>query len=403
MKKKRITLFRIIARNLLRNGFRTGAMFLLVFMLSATLYGTTFVAEGLKSGLQSTMKQVNADILIVPGEYIGGIRSALYQGEPVTVTFSEDITKEVSQIKGIESVATQLFLATLNEGCCEGGSAQLIAYDRDAEMVEPWLDDEVSPYLDLYEVVVGNNMKFEVGDTATFFGIEFKVVGKLAKTGMGYDQSAFITQETAYALSQTAIAKNYFNFSEGKCAISTLQIKVDPHYSADIVAKKIRKSLQGKSVIVYTTQEFVEETKERIEMFETASDILLFLLFVVAVFAFILVFGITLNERQKEFGILASIGGTKIQTTRIILGEALCIVLIGSLSGLLFGEVLVYAGQQWLKNTCGLPVLYPDFSKQGILAGKTILAAVGSGVIAAAFSSFRMNVTQPYLLIKENE
>lgn len=403
MRRKRITLKKIITRNLSQNGFRTGAMLLLVFLLSATLYGTTFVAESLKSGLQSTIKQVNADILIVPGNYIGGIKSALFQGEPVTITFSEDITKEVSQIRGVGSVSTQFFLTTLNAGCCDGGSAQLIAYDTKEDIVEPWIDDSISPYIGLYNVVVGSDMEFEVGGKATFFGEEFNVAGKLNKTGMGYDKSAFITKETARALSQNSIARSYFSFDGDNCAVSTLQIKVEKPWSADDTAREIRKELQGKSVIVYTTEEFVQETEDSIKMFEMASNILLFLLFLVAIFSFILVFGITINERQKEFGILASIGGTKLQATGIILGEALCIVLLGSLLGIIFGESLVYAGRQWLKNTCGLPVLYPGFSQQGFLAARTMIIAGGSGVIAAMLSAVRMNITQPYLLIKENE
>lgn len=403
MKRKGIALRHIVARNLTQNKYRTGAMLFLLFLLSATLYATSFVVESLKGGLQSTVEQVNADILVVPGDYVGGIKSTLFQGSPVTVTFTEDITEKVSEMKGIESVSTQLYLATLNADCCGEGSVQLIGYDPKAEIVKPWIDDSVSPYIGLYEVVVGNDMDLSVGDTTTFFGEEFHVVGKLDKTGMGYDKSAFITEETAYALSKTPIAKEYFSFDKGDYPISTLLIKTDEHWEVENIARILRKGLQDKGVIVYTTKEFVQETEETIKVVEKASNVLLGILFLLAVFSYVLVFGITINQRQKEFGILASIGGSKWQTTLLILGESLAVVIIGSLLGILFGEALVYLGRGWLKNTCGMPVLYPVFWTQGLLGVRTLLIVCSSGVVGALLSALRMNMSQPYLLIKENE
>lgn len=402
MKRKSIALRHIAVRNIMQNTYRTGAMLFLLLILTATLYATAFVIESLKNGLDSTIKQVNADIILVPGDYVGGIKSTLFLGDPVTVTFTEDITRKVEKVKGITSVSTQLYLATLNADCCGGGSVQLIGYDPQKEDVKPWMDASVSPYIGLYEVVVGCDLNLKVGDTTTFFGEEFYVVGKLDKTGMGYDKSAFITKETAYALSNTPIAKEYFTF-ERYCPISTVLIRTDEHWEVENIARVLRKKLQNYSVLVYTTKEFVEDTKEKIQVVKKASRVLLGILFLVAVFSFVLVFGITMNERQKEFGIIASIGGSKLQSTMIILLEAMIIVFIGSLLGLIFGEVLVYAGRGFIKNSLGIPVLYPTVLTQGILGGRTLCIIGLSGGIGAFISTFRMNLIQPYLLIKENE
>ena len=114
-------------------------------------------------------------------------------------------------------------------------------------------------------------------------------------------------------------------------------------------------------------------------------------------------FCIAVNERQKEFGILSSIGAGEGKISAIIAGEALCIALVGSVAGAALSAVTVGLLSEFLREFSRLPLLYPGSGLRLVLAGKCILAAALSVAVAVAVSCYRMNRTQPYLLVKENE
>ena len=185
--------------------------------------------------------------------------------------------------------------------------------------------------------------------------------------------------------------------------VSSLLIRVEEGVDSAEVARSIRETLTGEDVLVYTTREFVEESREQVRVYNGFSTFLLTVLYITAAFAIIVLFCITINERQKEFGILSSIGadGTKIML--IIAGEALAIMLLGSLSGVGLSAAGVHLLAQFLKQFSQLPLLYPGVQTQVILAGKCILGAAVSVAVGVGISCYRMNQIQPYLLVKENE
>ena len=399
---KRITLFRIIRENLARKPFRTAAMIFLVGLLTFSLYTVSYITDSMEKGLSSSVEHLNADIIVVPGDYDGGIKDALLLGTPITVKFQQNWADQVGSISGVKEVLPQFYVATLAKSCCDA-PVQLIAYDTASTYVQPLVEEAYSGTLGDYEIIVGSALSYEVGDGALFYGERFRVVGKMRETGMGFDASALMSTKTAYDLSHTDIAKDYFYLEDPENMVSSLLIRVEEGVDSAEVARSIRETMTGEDVLVYTTREFVEESREQVRVYNGFSAFLLTVLYITAAFAIIVLFCITINERQKEFGILSSIGadGTKIML--IIAGEALAIMLLGSLSGVGLSAAGVHLLAQFLKQFSQLPLLYPGVQTQVILAGKCILGAAVSVAVGVGISCYRMNQIQPYLLVKENE
>ena len=384
-------------------------MIFLVGLLTFSLYTVSYITDSMEKGLSSSVEHLNADIIVVPGDYDGGIKDALLLGTPITVKFQQNWADQVGSISGVKEVLPQFYVATLAKSCCDA-PVQLIAYDTASTYVQPLVEEAYSGTLGDYEIIVGSALSYEVGDGALFYGERFRVVGKMRETGMGFDASALMSTKTAYDLSHTDIAKDYFYLEDPENMVSSLLIRVEEGVDSAEVARTIRETLTGEDVLVYTTREFVEESREQVRVYNGFSTFLLTVLYITAAFAIIVLFCITINERQKEFGILSSIGadGTKIML--IIAGEALAIMLLGSLSGVglsaagaLLMTVFCKELAQFQKQFSQLPLLYPGVQTQVILAGKCILGAAVSVAVGVSISCYRMNQIQPYLLVKENE
>ena len=56
--------------------------------------------------------------------------------------------------------------------------------------------------LESCDIVVGANIVAREGETLLFFGETFRVAARLERTGMGFDNSAFVTVEAARRLMQ---------------------------------------------------------------------------------------------------------------------------------------------------------------------------------------------------------
>lgn len=378
-------------------------MMFIVFSLSFAVFISSYVIRSLSNGITSTVDSINADIIVVPGEYEGKVKDSLFKGEPVTVFFEKNWTEQLQLVEGVKSVSPQLYLATLSASCCDA-SVQLIAFDPSTDfVVQPWINQNGTSNLGGFEAVIGNDLKYEVGDTAKFYGQQFKIVGKLDRTGMGYDQSAFISMQTAFELSYTDIAKQYFNFSTKDSAISSILIKVNDGVSVQETAGNIRKMLKGEDILVYSTDDLVGDTKETIANFGVFFHFFTAILILISVITLISIFFITINERQHEFGILASIGAKKKQLAFIISGEAFLISIIGSITGVAFAKIVLYVLTGYIKVTLQLPFLEPTSAEQIVIFIKCILVAILSGGLASIVAAYRINCIQPYLLIKENE
>ncbi len=189
-------------KNIKNKASRAYPMILLTTILCFVIFLSSFLIISLKNGISSLANRMGADIIVVPEGYDSKITGAILRGEPNSFFFDKSVAERVSKIEGVEKVSPQLYLATLSAGCCSF-PIQIIGVDlKDDFIVGAWLTSRIDNKLADNEVIAGYNIQGNHNSEVKFFNQGFKIKAKLDKTGMGFDESVFMSMEQTRKLAK---------------------------------------------------------------------------------------------------------------------------------------------------------------------------------------------------------
>ena len=406
-KDKKISIPMMAVKNLQAKKFRTGFMIFFVILMSATVFFSTILINNLKLGIKNTTERMGADMIVVPKKGTENVRESLFAGTPCTVFFNRAWEDAVRNIDGVERVSAQMYVATLSASCCDI-PVQIIAFDPETDFViQPWLQEQKKVNLKKGEVLIGYNVKAEVGQTMKFYETYFDVAGKLEKTGMGYDSSVFMTFDTLYELKDSEIAqKNLSTENLEQCA-SMLMVDLEDGITA-VERSEIRIAIKeahatDEEMYACTGDELMNGISSQVKKLSGYGSILTYISLISTALALISIFVLTINERKYEFGVLYALGAKKSQMTNLILSEALIISTIGGIMGIVIAYALVATFKNVISVKLDVPYLDISMSQVIPVAVICIIIALITGIIAAVCSAYRISKDEVYRLLRENE
>ena len=225
---KKLTVIELAKLNLKRKLFRTAALMVLTAVLAFSLFCGSFLVKSLDGGMQSLSNRLGADIIVVPQGYDSKIEGALLRGEPNSFYFKAEAVERLKKIEGIELASPQLFIATLSAGCCSF-PLQVIGIDFDSDFnIKPWLQKQIKLPLSDNQIVVGSNIVGNMHSQVKFFNQPFVIAGRLAKTGMGFDNSVFMTIENAKRLAKAYERIMQHPVAQEEDLISSVMVRIRP-------------------------------------------------------------------------------------------------------------------------------------------------------------------------------
>lgn len=187
----------------------------------------------------------------------------------------------------------------------------MIAFEPETDfVVSAWLAESKIKMPERGEMIIGSQITPEKEDEVIFFNEPFKVVGHLERSGTNYDTCVFMTYETAQEIMSSE--KWYETFRErpdSSQLVSSLMIRAKEGTDVKALARTINFRLaEGFAVGSLHHQRHHVRSHPVTQSMGSYSAILVALIAVLVVVALLCIFTITINERTKEFGILACLG-----------------------------------------------------------------------------------------------
>lgn len=403
---KKLSIPAMAVKNLKAKKFRTAFMMFFVILMSATLFFSSILMSNLELGIKNTTERMGADIIVVPREGTENIRESLFAGKPCMLFFDRAWVDAVGKLESIERVSPQMYIASLAASCCDG-EVQMIAYEPETDfVVTPWLEGSNAVAPGEGEVIIGNGVVADIGETITFYNTDFTVVGKLDETGMGYDHSVFMTFDTAYKFKESQKASENMPTENMENMISMIMVDVLDSAKEEIgfIKTDIKDALDnGESVKAFTGDELMSSISSQVKKLSGYGNILTTLLVVSTALALISIFVITINERKYEFGILYTLGAKKKHVTGIILSEALIISIGGGVLGSIIAYYLVSTFRNMISLKLDIPYFNLDMEYVLPIVGTCMVVAIMTGIVAAICSSYKISKGETYRLIRESE
>ena len=399
----RLNITSLAVKNLRRKIVRSLLLFLSVTVVTGTLFSATIFISSMQNALKIGTYRLGADVLVVPEKYAADARSALLAGEPTSFYMNRDILEKVKSVEGVKKASPQLFIKPTSFTCCYNVNAFLVAFDPASDFtITPWLEKNLKKPLSGNEVITGRGMPVMAGDQISFFGTLFKVVGTMEPTGIKFfDQSIFMTMDAAYKMADDSKTKSMQPISLGKDEISTVLVRVEEGIAPDRVAIRIEHDVDG--VRAMASDEVISTVRKQLMGLLKGIIIISALLWILSLLMMGFVFYMIVNERQRELGLLRSMGARKKHVFGLIITEAVIISGLGGIAGLISGSAILMIFKDAILQHLKLPYLLPQMTFLFELVLGAVIFSLLTGILSSLFPAVLASNMEPYEAIRKGE
>ena len=399
----RLSLPYIVLQNLKRKPYRTAAIALCVMIATGMLFAATVTMRSIQNSLQVGLERLGADLIVIPRGYQVTTQEAFIAGQPTSFYMDQRVINEVAAQPGVGRASAQVFVQTLSNAKCCAGEFFLIGFEPGNDFtISPWLTTHLhGQTLQPDEIIVGDRILLEPGETIMFYGSYFKIAGVLEPTGMGIDRTIFVPVEGLRRMIAASSERAEKPLTIAPTQISAILVKVTPGTNPNEVAEQIENKIGGVQAIT-ATQMILAVSKQ----FAGLLNIILVVITALWLMSFVtiaLVFTLIVNERQREIALLRAMGARQRFVFRLIVGEAVMLTGLGGAIGLLASAFLLIAFQRLLEDRLRAPFLLPGAPEAiGVIAAMLGLALI-SGALASFQPAFRISRLEPYEAFRQGE
>ena len=379
--------------------FRSLTVFLLVFVTTVCVFGSALFTDNIRNGADRIYGNTGTDLYIVPQEYLESTKDLLFKGKACMLPFKTDVSDSIRALDGVGAVSRQLYLETLEMDCCDAGGLQIVAYEPETDFaVRKWTDKARNLGAD--EILAGSAACFTAGETVNVFGRTFTVAGVLDETGMGYDQSLFLSYEAADGI--TGDADYAYMFGQKAGLVSMLLIQQADGSDISALTESVRSTLEGSGLSVYAISDLAAGMKSSIRMMTAAVRIMNVFAVVIASVSLFAMVTLTFHQRRKTAGSLLSVGCTKGRILRLFAAEYLWLFAAGALAGILLVCIILLPLHNVIKTALELPYKLISAGGAAAITAKTLLTVLVMLAAALSFTFVRIMKIEPALLTEEN-
>lgn len=398
-----MTIVSIAAKNLRRRLFRSITLMLAVALVSGLLFAGAVSMKSVLTSIKIGMERLGADLMIVPSGHEHEAMTALIASKPSVFYMPYDVFEKAKKVKGVKRASPQLFIKSAQYECCSFVDTLLVAFDPETDFtVLPWLEGKLDHPLKKGEVILGRSIPVAKGEIMSFYGKGLTVAGFFAETGLkNIDNGAYMTIETAREMIHESKKNAKETLNVGDNVISTVLVQLNPDVSAERAAVFIEYEIPGVKAV--TTQEVIGSVKKQMNVLIKTIAAIGASLWLVTMVLIAVVFSMIVNERQREIGLLRSMGAKRTAVFSLILIEAGIISLFGGLAGIAAGWAILSSLKESIMSAFKLPYLWPESFFIAAAGGATALVALITGLLAAFYPAVRSSLMEPYEAIRKGE
>ena len=395
-------LTRLALKNIRGSGFRSVAIFLAVMSMAGFLLTTTLIIAGARYSLDSGLERLGADILVVPQGAEIKIETALLMGKPVDVWMPREDLQKVASISGVAAVSPQIYLASMfDSACCAVSEMFIVVYDPDTDFtIAPWLEKHLGRSLSTGEVIGGHYIFVPEGSKyIKLYGYDTDLVGNLAATGTGMDQTLFMTIDTALEMADYSRTAALMTLNIDPNAISTIMVRVSPGVDPHRIAIQIRRDVEG--VVPIESPDLFGTFRGQMNGLLWGFFAITIIVWAVTMILIGIVFSMAANERRREMAVLRAVGATRNFIFRSVLTEAALLGLGGAAIGISAAASCLYLFKDMIAGSLKMPFLFPSISSFVGLFAAGIALAILSVALAALIPALRLSRQELAIAMRE--
>ena len=390
--------------NLLGKKGRSTALFIFALILGFSIFGGALILLSLKNGLHSLEMRLGADIIGVPYEARTKVSAdtILNQGNRTYIYMSRSNLKKVAEIEGVEKVSPQIYMCSMNAGCCSV-SLQLIGFDPETDFtIQPWVRKSFSGTLDDGDILIGSKVSLTESRKLKFFDKLWNIAAQLDETGTGLDNAIFANINTINAMMDAAEEIGWNFLSEKGTAdkmISTIMVKVSSGYDIDSVASQVQRRVKKTQAV--KTKAMTSGIAQNLSSFSKIVGALMIVVWALCLVILIVVSTLIIGERKKEFAVLRVMGASQKKLGRLVMTESILVNAAGSLGGIMLASLFIVPFHALIKEAIALPFLLPSFPMILVITILSLALSVLFGCLTSSYAAHKIAKVDTGVILRE--
>ena len=399
----------------LRNkpGRNLATLFCFAF-IAANIFSGQFLIAGAAGGVDRGVTRMGADHLVIPAQYMVFLRGqgpdntmAIIMAEPSNYRIKSNIMQKLGNVTGVSAMSPQLYVSTLN--IAELSSKPIDIYGIDPETdftIQPWLQKPLKSPLEPGEVIVGSEINGKVATLISVADKTYTIAGRLDPTRSSIDNTIFLLLDDAYALAATKgiVSPSAPKISPGD--VNAILIRDSPNEDQNAVTKRIMRvfssSPEYKYVSVIGRHFTLDPMAEDIQAIPGLLNVISAFVVIIALPLIALIAAMVAHERQREIGLLKSMGAKRKIIFFLVITESLVLAAIGGIAGVgasMFAFFLMN-DQGILNSALQVSFRMPPLPDIVQMAGLALLVVIAIGSISSLWPAYQSSRMNPYDAIR---
>jgi putative ABC transport system permease protein len=384
--------------------------------IAANIFSGQFLIAGAAGGVDRGLSRMGADHLVVPAQYMVFLRGqgpdntiAIVLAEPFNYRIKATIMEKIGNVPGVSAMSPQLYVSTLELPELSPEPLDIYGIDPETDFtIQPWLQKPLDNPLKPGEVIVGHGVAGDVSTRISAGGQTYTIAGRLDPTRSSMDSTIFLRLDDAYALAATKgiVAPSAPQIFPGD--VNAVLIRDSKDEDRNIVTARIRRlfssSLEYKYISVIGRHFTLDPVAEDIQAIPGLLNLISVFVVIIALPLIALIAAMVAHERQREIGLLKSMGAKRNVIFFLVIAESLVLAATGGIIGVgvsLFTFFLMNA-QGILNSALQVSFRMPPLVEIGSMAGLALFVVIVIGSVASLWPAYRSSMMNPYDAIRSD-
>jgi putative ABC transport system permease protein len=382
--------------------------------IAANIFSGQFLIAGAAGGIDRGVTRMGADHLVVPSQYTVFLRGAgpdntiaIVMAEQSNYRMKATIMEKIGNVPGVSAMSPQLYVSTLNLPELSPAPVDIYGIDPETDFtIRPWLQKPLDNPLKPGEVIVGHEVAGYVSTRISAGGQAFTIAGRLDPTQSMIDRTIFLRLDDAYTLAAT---KGIVSDSDPRIVpgdVNAVLIRDSPGEDLDIVGARIKRifssSPEYKYISVIGRHFTLNPVAEDIQAIPALLSLISAFVVIIALPLIALIAAMVAHERQREIGLLKSMGAKRNVIFFLVIAESLVLAAIGGIAGVgvsIFALFLMNA-RGVLNSALQVSFRMPAMMEIGSMAGLALLVVIVIGSVASLWPAYQSSMMNPYDAIR---
>ncbi len=382
--------------------------------IAANIFSAQVLMAGSAAGVERGLTRMGADQLVVPIEYMAsfpasgsGNTVAIVRVDPSPFRFNASIMDSLGKVTGISGMSPQLYVTTLDLPEFSSSPVEIFGIDplRDFT-IQPWLRQPLNKPLGPDEIIVGDGINGEISSGISLNDHVYTIVGRLDPTQSASDQTLFLRLDDAYTFAtagrigfppQPQISRGDIN-----AVLVRDSAGEDPHSVETRIRRSLSSSSAPKSGAVIGQHFALDPVSREMQDIPAILNIISVLVVIAALPLIALIAAMVAQERQREIGLLKSMGAKKKDIFFIVIAESLVLAATGGIAGVgaSFAALFLLNMLGILNSALLVSFQMPASPDIGMMAGLALFVVIAIGTLSSLWPAYRSSTMNPYDAIR---